>query len=463
MLRLVTPLPIVFSVRTKDQGGKASSTDDGAYLDMVRLGLRSACEYVDLEMAWPASLLDTVRAQKSHSALIASWHDWTGKMAWDGSVVSAKHTQCEKYGDIVKIVGTARSLADNMTLATFAAAHSAGKPFLGINMGPHGQLSRILNPTLTPVTHAALPSRAAPGQLTALEINQGRHLMGLLPARQFYLFGSPIAHSVSPLLHNTGFGTLGLPYTYGRHETAEVDDELRRIVCALDFGGASVTIPLKLKVMDLLESVSEDARVIGAVNTIIPTPEGSHGDNTDWQAIRQAAQANLSCASADIVGLVVGAGGTCRAAIYALHKLGATAILLFNRTKANATSVAQSFPAEYNITVIDSLAGLPARPDVVISTVPGTSLRLDSESANGEGIVLPQEVLGAQGGVAIDLAYKPHKTALVRLAEQAEGWTAVTGVEILCLQGFKQFELWTGKRAPGRKMRDAVMAEYLKA
>lgn len=464
MLRLVTSLPIVFSVRTKDQGGLASSTDEKAYLDMVRLGVRSACEYVDLEMAWPTSLLDTVKKEKGESHIIASWHDWTGKMKWDGSTVTSKYTQCSSYGDVVKIVGTATSLADNLSLATFATSVKTGKPFLGINMGGQGQLSRILNPTLTPVTHASLPSRAAPGQLTNRQVLQGRHLMGLLPTKQFYLFGSPIAASVSPTLHNTGFDTIGIPHNYGRYETTETDEEVRRIIRSPEFGGASVTIPLKLKIMDLLDTVSEDAKVIGAVNTIVPVERDGqvklHGDNTDWQAIRQAAQDGFSGSSDGPCGLVIGAGGTCRAAIYALHRLGAKSILLFNRTTANAQTVADSFPAEYGIQVISSLSDLPSESSVVISTVPGISLTLDQSP---DGIHLPSSILSLKGGIAIDLAYKPHKTALVRLAEKTEGWKAVTGVEILCLQGFKQFELWTGKRAPEGKIREAVMKEYFRS
>ncbi|KAK8869881.1 pentafunctional AROM polypeptide [Kwoniella newhampshirensis] len=467
-LRLATNLPIVFSVRSKEQGGMASSDNPEAYEAMVRLGLRSACEYVDLEVAWPSSILEGICKSKRESHIIASWHDWTGDMAWDGPEVKAKHALCAKYGDVTKIVGTAKTAFDNSKLSYFVAdvlSQPDAKPILAINMGAAGQLSRVMNPVLTPITHAALPSRAAPGQLTAREVNTARSLIGLLPKRRFYLFGSPIAHSVSPTLHNTGFTALGLPHLYDLHESAQVDQGVLDIIRSPDFGGASVTIPLKLDVIPHLDTVSEDVKIIGAVNTVVPLADGKlHGENTDWVAIHSAAKKNLLVDPSTTSALVIGAGGTCRAAIYAVHKLGVKTIYLFNRTTENAEKVKASFPTEYNVVVIDSLSsasfsttGPP--PSVVISTVPGDSLTLSPSST--EGIYLdPEAVLGTKNGVAIDLAYKPYETALIKLASE-KGWKAVPGVEILVLQGCEQFRLWTGKRAPEAKIRKGVMDKYL--
>ena len=465
MLRLVTDLPIVFSVRSRDQGGMAPSDNPEAYLEMVEFGLRSACEYVDLEMDWPTTLLETVVKNKRHSHIIASWHDWPGQLQWDSREMQDKFEACTKYGDVVKIVGTAKHPADNASLILFTNGISSAKnakPLLAINMGAVGQLSRVINPILTPVTHPLLPVRAAPGQLSAREINQARSLIGLLPPRRFLLLGSPIAHSVSPTLHGTGFTTLGFPHTYSLLETSDIDKKVLDAITAPDFGGASVTIPLKLNIMQYLHSISEDARIIGAVNTIVLRDSKLHGENTDWQAVYEAAASHLSpsAASPDLVGLVIGAGGTCRAAIYALHKLGASSIVLLNRTIENAQRVKDSFPPAYNITVIDSLSttNVKAPPAIVISTVPGHSL---TTVQSADGIYLdPEIVLSAQRGVAIDMAYKPHETALLRLANGKEGWKVVPGVEILCLQGFKQFQLWTGKAAPKEKIRSAVLERY---
>ncbi|KAK4687224.1 pentafunctional AROM polypeptide, partial [Tremellales sp. Uapishka_1] len=455
MLRLVTSLPIVFSVRSTDQGGYAPSDKPSEYLALVQLGLRSACEFVDLEMAWSGDILNKVVEGKGHSQIVASWHDWSGGMKWDGQAVEARYLQCRKYGDIVKIVGTAVSLTDNSSLSLFVSTHT-DKPLLAINMGSLGQLSRITNLILTPVTHELLPSRSAPGQLTIKEINQARTLIGLPTAspKSFFLFGSPIAHSVSPTLHNTGFRTLGLAHQYGLSEYEEITQDVLDQIHDKAFGGGSVTIPLKLKIIPHLKSVSKDVDIIGAVNTIVPTPDGLHGENTDWQAIYQAAKDAVGVNPESV--LVIGAGGTCRAALYAVAKLGAKTVYLFNRTKANAEKVKADLPAEFNITVVDSMSSLSSKPSIIVSTVPGQSLTMDSSA---EGIYLDPSIMGGTIGVAIDLAYKPHQTALLGLAEKS-GWKTVSGVEILILQGLKQFELWTGKKAPEAAIRKAVLERY---
>ncbi len=103
-----------------------------------------------------------------------------------------------------------------------------------------------------------------------------------------------------------------------------------------------------------------------------------HGDNTDWQAIYEAASDNLSSAT-DLVGLVIGAGGTCRAAIYALHKLGARSILLFNRTRENAVNSGRIVPGRIqHCSRRLAEQALPHQPAVIVSTVPGDSLTTDT-------------------------------------------------------------------------------------
>ncbi|WWC61194.1 pentafunctional AROM polypeptide [Kwoniella dejecticola CBS 10117] len=466
-LRLATSLPIVYSVRSKDQGGMAPSDQSELYQSTVELGIRSACEYVDLEVCWSSKILSKMSKSKGNSAIIASWHDWTGSMPWDKQAIRSKYSACSRYGDIIKLVGTAKSFSDNSKLQLFVEEMSAqpgAKPLLAINMGSAGQLSRALNSILTPITHPLLPSRAAPGQLSAKEVLSIRSSIGLLPSKKFYLFGSPIAHSVSPTLHNTAFTSLGYPHTYGLHESEKVDQSVLDVIRSPEFGGASVTIPLKLDIIPHLDSISEDVKIIGAVNTIVPTsPNGIlqlHGENTDWQAIRQAAVQNLPSTLKHGSALVIGAGGTCRAAIYALSKIpNIKTIYLFNRTLENAVKVKESFPGNYNIQVIDIFDRVSVPPSVIVSTVPGTSLTISQKE---EGIYLPPSLIerNSQGGVVIDLAYQPYKTALLSLVEQRNNWKAVPGVEILVLQGLVQFNLWTGKKAPEGEVRKAVMEKY---
>jgi pentafunctional AROM polypeptide len=309
--------------------------------------------------------------------------------------------------------------------------------------------------------------------------------MGQLPTKKYYLFGNPIAHSQSPTMHNTSFATLGLPHQYSLFETEDIDTRIEALVNSPDFGGASVTIPHKLAVIPLLTSLSSHVKMIGAVNTIIPRDvDGKrelHGDNTDWLAIRDTTAANLAYPiNAKTSALVIGAGGTSRAAIYALHDLGVGHIYIYNRTQSTAHDLAKSFPAQYNIVVLESSDKFPfGAPSIVVSTVPATAASLTPVT---DRLFLPKSTLSLPaGGVVIDMAYKPADTPLLKLAglvsqELAQKprpspppgeapppvptWARVPGIAILLEQGYHQFEMWTGRRAPRPAVQKAVWDRY---
>lgn len=228
-LRQKTSLPIVFTARTVSQGGLFPDSSVKEAFELFDLALRLGVEYIDVEISWPEKKIRDLVSRKGHSQIIASWHDWSGRMKWNTQEVKDKYDLANTFGDIVKIVGKANSLQDNLDLHAFVGKVTAAldsKPVLAINMGVEGQLSRILNTTFSPITHPLLPSKAAPGQLSFAEIQSALHLMGQLPSKKFYIFGTPIAHSPSPTLHNTGFKLLGLPHNYEILETTEVDSQV---------------------------------------------------------------------------------------------------------------------------------------------------------------------------------------------------------------------------------------------
>ncbi|KAL1664916.1 EPSP synthase-domain-containing protein [Schizophyllum commune] len=466
LLRRATNLPIVYTVRTKAQGGAFPDDQPAAAAALLDLALRLGVEYVDVEISLPSDHIQQLVKNKGYAQLIASWHDWTGAMRWDGADVAAKYAQAATFGDIVKVVGKANALEDNLTLLDFARAHDR-KPLIALNMGEAGQMSRVLGTCFVPVSHPKLPFKAAPGQLSFAQIQQALHLLGALPARKFYLFGTPIAHSMSPTLHNTGFAALGLPHTYSLLETQTVGDEIKAVISAPDFGGASVTIPFKLDVIPLLDELTDAAKVIGAVNTIIPVQRDGkrilRGDNTDCLGIQAAVASRLAGARVGSA-LVLGAGGTARAAIYALHALGASPIYLFNRTRSKAEELHAAFP-NAPVVVLDKLdawsESVPA-PNVIVSCVPAAATTTE---VGAEGLHLPQGLLAHQSGpaVVVDMAYKPAETPLLQLAKAVGGehWSTVPGVEVLLEQGFVQFELWTGRACPRESVSKTVWEKYL--
>lgn len=479
-LRRVSSLPIVFTVRTKSQGGAFPDAAQKESIALLGLALQMGVEYIDAEITLPEKQLKELAARKGYSQIIASWHDWSGSLKWDGALVKEKYHIASQIGDIVKIVGKATSIKDNFALYDFVSSVNSqpgAKPIIAINMGVEGQMSRVLNATFSPVSHPLLPNKAAPGQLSFRQIQQALHLLGLLPARSFYLFGTPISQSMSPTLHNTAFEILGMPHRYELLETKEVGEQIKLAITAPEFGGASVTIPFKLDVVPLLDRLTPAAERIGAVNTVIPQSvvdkEGKKsvvlaGDNTDWIGIRSCVVSKLG-SSPVRAALVIGAGGTARAAIYALQALGAEVIYLYNRTSSKAEELAGMF-SDGRVKVLQRLGEwdeVHGAPNVIVSTVPASATTTAAEASEGTrgGLLLEENLFEYRAGpaVVVDMAYRPAETPLLKLAKKATGggrWEVVPGLEVLLEQGYEQFRLWTGRECPRALVAERVWEGY---
>ena len=457
-LRQCTSLPIIYTVRTRSQGGMVPDDKIEDIVALLELGIALGCEFIDVEMNLPQSIISDIVSRKGNSKIIASMHDFAGDFKWYSDEMASKYSEGARYGDVVKLVGKANSFEDNYHAFNFVSKLPQFPPVLAFNVGVVGQLSRIQNYVLTPVTHPLLPSKAAPGQLSFAEIQKALNLMGQVPQRNFYLFGCPISASQSPTIHNTGFNQLGLPYNYSLHERETLDETIDEILSNENFGGASVTIPHKVNIVSKLNTLSLPAKSIGAVNTIIVRKdvEGKRelfGDNTDWQAIHSCAQSNINGndqITDQSTGLVIGAGGTCRAALYALHSLGLGKIYLYNRTKSNAENVAKCFPS-FNIEVLDNLDNIKDNyPQVIVSCIPASATTINKDESESL-IYLPSNIYKrSSGGVVIDMSYKPFKTPLLELGQNQNNWATIAGATILLEQGIAQFKLWTG-RNPSKK------------
>jgi len=273
----------------------------------------------------------------------------------------------------------------------------------------------------------------------------------------FYIFGQGISFSVSPTIHLAGFHYYNLPHTYEIHQTKTVN-ELHSLISSPSFGGASVTMPHKLAIGKFCSTLTEHSRVIGAVNTLIRedmTTSRLKGDNTDWTGLAKILQQkSKDLSKLPKTGLVIGAGGASRAALYAMYQTGLKNIYLFNRTKSRAENIARDFAYLFRITVLDHLEDLSNKkfvaPDVLIGTIPAENTTTD---------FFPAALFTKPQGICIDMSYKPRQTPLLVAAIRlGRDWATVTGIEVLLEQGFDQFKLWTGKEAPKAVMREAVAA-----
>lgn len=464
ILQEVSTLPIIFTVRTKAQGGKFPDSDCDSALALLLLALSMGVEFLDLEIQFPESLLDTISKAKGHTAIIASHHDPKGTLSWSNGSWVPYYNKALLYGDIVKLVGMAKDHAENSTLLQFRSwAQSAHDvPLIAINMGLKGQLSRIQNSFLTPVSHPALPFKAAAGQLSASEIRTALALHGVIAPKQFYLFGKPITQSRSPAMHNALFKSTGLPYTYGLKETDVVEDLepiLRFKEPFGDFGGASVTIPLKIDIKKYLDSISTDAEIIGAINTIVVDPSRKStrggvqfltGLNTDWRGMKLVLENTGAHAREKDSGLVIGGGGTARAAIYTLREMGFSPVYILGRSVQKLQELVRSFPDYYNLKIVTSFGDIQSAagsvPSVAIGTIPadkpidpGMEEVVASVFSSGQdknNFIGPRRVL-------LEMAYKPSVTPLMRVVQAYNGKT-IPGLEVLAAQGIYQFEAWTG-------------------
>ncbi|RKF60649.1 Pentafunctional AROM polypeptide [Golovinomyces cichoracearum] len=476
-LRSLTNLPIIFTIRTISQGGKFPDNAYEEAFELYKLAIRTGSEYIDLEITFPDHILHAISEMKGSSKIIASHHDIKGQLSWKNGAWIQFYNKALQFGDIVKLVGIASHIDDNFDLAKFrstiAQAH-VEIPLIAINMGTHGQLSRILNKYMTPVSHPILPTKAAPGQLSAAQIRQSLFLLGEIQPKSFFLFGKPISASRSPALHNMLFQNTGLPHNYSLMETDNVD-HVKEVIRCPSFGGASVTIPFKIEIIPLLDQITESARIIGAVNTIIPilTQDTGEicllGDNTDWLGMTRLLAKNLSFGTASATttttsGLIIGAGGTARAAIYALHSLGHSPIYIVSRTAEKISAMIKTLPTHYNLVPLISKSAIDEQQIfsensqcvVAIGTIPADKpIPENMQDILTSFFRSSSQYQQNQERILIEMAYKPSFTPLMQMARDV-GWHTVPGLQVLGAQGLYQFERWTGIEVLDEDIQDVI-------
>jgi len=346
-------------------------------------------------------------------------------------------------------------------------------PNIGLVLGEVGSYSRIINPRFTPVTHDCLPAKAAPGQLTAAEIMAGRYITGMIPSQRYAILGHNIAYSVSPQMQGGAFAAVKLPHTYSRADVETVEEFVEGPIWNDDnFGGCSVTVPHKQSIIPHLDVLTDAAKEIGSVNTVIVKKDkfGKRvliGDNTDWRGIydplkRRIGDVKEGWGKGKMTryALILGGGGTARAAAFAATKLGLERVY-FNRTPQKAMDLAAEFGGLVTSSLDDdpdgrdSLGALLSenngKVEVVISTLPAAV-----------GFQLPEWMLSGRSPlpVVFDVNYKPYDTALL-LQATGRGCDVVRGSEMLWTQGAGQFELWTGRTAPYGMMKRVVLDNCL--
>ena len=271
------------------------------------------------------------------------------------------------------------------------------------------------------------------------------------------ILGHPIKHSYSPLMQNIAFELTGQNYIYLPFDVPanSLKDALKGIV-ALGIKGFNVTLPLKEKILPLLKDVTEEANIVGAVNTVTNEDGILRGYNTDVLGVVES----LNPFKDEIAGAkvsVIGAGGASRSVIYALirnFKVGH--INIINRTEQTAESLKEYFSAKLFFNDFKAFSLIP--PDLV-ETFRDSKLIINTTSMgmypeiDDSATTIKESFM--KGQIVFDIVYNPVKTKLLKLAE-SQGSTIITGLKMLVEQGAKSYELWCGEKMPVEKVYRAL-------
>jgi shikimate dehydrogenase len=269
------------------------------------------------------------------------------------------------------------------------------------------------------------------------------------------VFGSPIAHSASPAMHNAAFAALGLNW---RYLAFEVNPKNLRAAIegakTMNFIGLNLTVPHKLRALEMVDGLDASAKVWGAVNTIkfVQSPkskiQSSIGFNTDADAIAQSLREDLKIKLRGAKILLLGAGGAGKTAALKLAAEKVAELFLVNRTRSKAEKIAREIKKQFPAAKVS--VGFPKTSVDLILNATSLGLKLNDNSPLDE-----KQFSLKQTRAVYDMIYRPAETKLLKAAKKS-GCKTADGLGMLLHQGAKAFEIWTEKPAPLEVMRRAL-------
>ena len=436
---------LIATCRTRRGGGRFRGSVE-AELDILSQAVRAGCSWCDVEIE-TAERFEPGALKKAlaPARLLISAHDFRG-LPRDLPRLLGRLKR--RGAHAVKVAATCGTLREVRRLLAPAQRRS---DLIAIPMGDGGEAARILALREgSALAYATMTRAIAPGQLS-LDAMQGVYRLSrrfgpgaggpTRNTRVYGVIGDPIAHSLSPLMHNAAFAARGMDAVYLPFRVCRISDFIEAV---RDFGisGFSVTLPHKQRILKYLDGCDPLAAEIGAVNTVqVRGGNRLYGYNTDYAGVLRAVERRVPLAASRV--LLVGAGGSARAVAFALAKGGAT-VAIWARRPAKARALARAVGGE----AMGRAALRREKFDAIVNCTPvgmypGGGSPLDAAELNAP--------------VVMDLIYRPRKTELLKRAER-RGIAVISGVEMFLAQGAAQWEIWTGRRAPHNVMRRAVLA-----
>jgi 3-dehydroquinate dehydratase/shikimate dehydrogenase len=432
---------VIATCRRAASGGKFRGSI-ASQLDILGKAAAAGFQIVDVELQTAMKCKpEQLQKLRSKAGLILSFHDFRATKKLDETL----EKMLTYPADFYKVVSTATTLSDNVTMIKFLAREGDRHSMVGMCMGEQGFIGRVLGVragSIFTFASAVAGEETAPGQVTAQELRSVYRIDQVDVATRVYgVVGDPIAHSLSPAIMNAAFRRENVNAVYLTLHAKTMKD-LLTCVRDIPIHGISVTMPYKEAIVPHLDNTDSHTTKIGACNTVVRAQDGKlYGFNTDAAGIVRPLERRLNTLEGARI-LVLGAGGAARAAVFGLKERGCEVYIL-NRSLAPAKKLAHQ--ARARIVKRPDLKKLAF--DVIINATP-------VGMGNTRETPLQEKEINAR--YVFDMVYDPAETRLLKLAKE-RGAQIIPGIEMFVHQAARQFEIWTGKPAPWDEMLRVVL------
>src|SRR3989454_9646333 len=423
---------VIATCRRQTSGGKFRGSL-ASQLEVLSKAASAGCQLLDLELQSASKCKpEQLQRLRSKAALIISFHDFRATKNLEKTL----DKMAAYPADFYKIVSTATTLYDNVTMMKFLEKQSDKHSLIGLCMGEQGIISRVLGVRAGSVfTFGAISpdEKTAPGQVTAQDLRSTYRIEQVDAATRVYgVAGDPVSHSLSPVIMNAALRRENVNGVFLALHAKTLKD-LLACVRDIPIHGLSITMPHKETIIKFLDNTDSHTTKIGACNTVVRAQDGKlYGFNTDAAGVIRPLERRLTTLEGARI-LVLGAGGAARAAVFGLKERGCEVYIL-NRSIGPAQKLARQARAR-SIKRAD-LKKLAF--DVIINATP-------VGMGNTRETPLQDKEINAR--FVFDMVYDPAETRLLKLAKE-RGAQLIPGIEMFVHQAARQFEIWTGKPAP---------------
>lgn len=446
---------VLATCRRREAGGQFTGSI-AQQLSILREAVEAGAGLVDVEIETAEKQPGVLDSFRHDAVTVLSYHNFDRTPALRLVMSRLRKTKA----DIYKIATAVQRPTDNCKLLALCESHGN---LVVVGMGETGAAARLLSPSYGGLFTYASPDPVtsvlgkqtstlsvpptAPGQMAASVVRQLYRAQLCKPDTKVYgVIAKPVAHSMSPLIHNRAFKAkryagIYLPFLVQPPHLRDFFQSLRE----LPLSGVSVTIPHKRRVIRFLDSVDPEARGLGAVNTIYWKRNRLIGTNTDVVGVTRPLAKRVKLNRSRV--LVVGNGGAAVAAVSALKQHGSE-VVITGRNPQRVRRLARVHGVgyiEFNRLDEDYF-------DVLIQATPVGMLPHVGET------LFPKRI---PADVVFDLVYNPLETTLLKHSAE-EGKVTISGIEMFVEQAAAQFRIWTGLEAPYEVMRNAVLERTLR-